>query len=278
MIDSMTFDNLPEVPDIKLDRHQFNIIAQMVKERREDFLLEFDIRNHFKLGPIKYHNVVASIRGSKYPDEQVVVCGHLDAYDVGTGGVDCGTGIAPMMEAGRMLALSGAKPKRTIVFIAFAGEEFGLLGSKAYCEKHQQELPKIVNVFNRDGGPEPPVEIAVSQAMYDDFVEITKPIQKVRADIPFEVTVRPPRKRPKVAGGTDSEVFATYGVPTYGFTTKDVKGYNFNYGEIWHTERDLFTKNIPEYLEHTATVTAITVLGVANLDKPLPREGVYEEN
>ena len=112
-----------------------------------------------------------------------------------------------MMEAARMLALSGAKPKRTIVFIAFAGEEFGLLGSKAYCEKHQQELPKIVNVFNRDGGPEPPVGIAVSQAMYDDFVEITKPIQKVRADIPFEVTVRPPRKRPKVAGGTDSEVF-----------------------------------------------------------------------
>lgn len=90
--------------------------------------------------------------------------------------------------------------------------------------------------------------------------------------------MRPPRKLPKVAGGTDSEVFATYGVPTYGFTTKDVKGYNFNYGEIWHTERDLFTKNIPEYLEHTATVTAITALGVATLDKPLPREGVYEEN
>lgn len=278
MIDSMTFDNLPEVPDIKLDKHQFDIIAQMVKERREDFLLEFDIRNHFKLGPIKYHNVVASIRGSKYPDEQVIVCGHLDSYDTGTGSIDCGTGIAPMMEAARMLALSGAKPKRTILFIAFAGEEFGLLGSKAYCKKHQQELPKIVNVFNRDGGPEPPVGIAVSQAMYDDFVKITQPIQKVRADIPFEVTIRPPRKLPKVAGGTDSEVFATYGVPTYGFTTKDVKGYNFSYGEIWHTERDLFTKNIPEYLEHTATVTAITVLGVANLDKPLPREGVYEKN
>lgn len=98
MIDSMTFDNLPEVPDIKLDRHQFDIIAQMVKERREDFLLEFDIRNHFKLGPIKYHNVVASIRGSKYPDEQVIVCGHLDAFDTGTGGIDCGTGIAQAMD------------------------------------------------------------------------------------------------------------------------------------------------------------------------------------
>lgn len=277
MIDSLTFDNLPEVPDIKLDCQQFDVIAQMVKERREDFMLEFDIRNHFKLGPVKYHNVVASIRGSKYPDEQVIVCGHLDSFDVGTGGVDCGTGIAPMMEAARMLALSGAKPKRTIRFIAFAGEEFGLLGSKAYCKKHQQELPKVLNVFNRDGGPEPPVGIAVSQAMYDDFVKITKPLKNIRTDIPFEVTVRKARKRPKVAGGTDSEVFATYGVPTYGFTTKDVKGYNFSYGEIWHTERDLFTKNIPEYLEHTATVTAVTALGVANLDKPLSREGVYED-
>lgn len=277
MIDSLTFDNLPEVPDIKLDSQQFDVIAQMVKERREDFMLEFDIRNHFKLGPVKYHNVVASIRGSKYPDEQVIVCGHLDSFDVGTGGVDCGTGIAPMMEAARMLALSGAKPKRTIRFIAFAGEEFGLLGSKAYCKKHQQELPKVQNVFNRDGGPEPPVGIAVSQAMYDDFVKITEPLKNIRTDIPFEVTVRKARKRPKVAGGTDSEVFATYGVPTYGFTTKDVKGYNFSYGEIWHTERDLFTKNIPEYLEHTATVTAVTALGVANLDKPLSREGVYED-
>jgi hypothetical protein len=50
-----TFDNLPEVCDIKLDEHQYKIIKQMVKERR-NFWLEFDIRNHFKLGPVKYHN------------------------------------------------------------------------------------------------------------------------------------------------------------------------------------------------------------------------------
>ena len=120
------FDNLPELPDIKLDEHQFAIIEQMVKERRT-FELEFDIRNHFKLGPVKYHNVVASIKGSKYPDEYVIISGHLDAFDVATGGIDCGTGIGPMMEAARMIAKSGAKPKRTILFIGFAGEEFGLL-------------------------------------------------------------------------------------------------------------------------------------------------------
>lgn len=274
MMDSMTFDNLPEQPDIKLDEHQFALIERAVKERRT-FLLEFDIRNHFKLGPINYHNVVASIKGSKYPDEYVMVSGHLDAFDVATGGIDCGTGIGPMMEAARMIAKSGAKPKRTILFVGFAGEEFGLLGSLAWAKMHKEKLPKIANLFNRDGGPEPPVGISVPKAMYDDFVKISQPIKKIRPDYSFEVKVREPRKRPTQAGGTDASVFAVQGVPTLGFTTDDFKGYNFSYGEIWHTERDLYTKNIPEYQEQTATVTAIIVLGVANLDKQLSREGLY---
>ena len=271
-----TFDNLPELPDIKLDEHQFAIIKRMVEERRV-FELEFDIRNHFKLGPIKYHNVIASIKGTKYPDEYVIVSGHLDSYDVATGGIDCGTGIGPMMEAARMIALSGAKPKRTILFIAFAGEEFGLLGAQAWVKAHPERLPKIANMFNRDGGPTPPVGIAVPEAMYDDFVKICEPIKRIRPDYPFEVTVAEPRPKPTKMGGTDASVFAIQGVPTIGFTTEDFKGYNFEYGEIWHTERDLYTKNIPEYQEQTATVTAIVALGVANLDKQLSREGLYKE-
>ena len=269
------FDNLPEVPDIKLDEHQFDIIKQMVAERRT-FELEFDIRNHFKLGPIKYHNVVATIKGSKYPDECVIVSGHLDAYDVATGGIDCGTGIGPMMEAARMIALSGAKPKRSIIFIGFAGEEFGLLGAQAWVKAHKDKLPKIANMFNRDGGPEPPVGISVPQAMYDDFVKITAPIKLIRPDYPFEVKVAEPREKPTKMGGTDASVFAMQGVPTIGFTTEDFKGYNFEYQEIWHTERDLYTKNVPEYQEHTATATAIIALGVANLEKQLSREGLYK--
>ena len=269
------FDNLPEVPDIKLDEHQFDIIKQMVAERRT-FELEFDIRNHFKLGPIKYHNVVATIKGSKYPDECVIVSGHLDAFDVATGGIDCGTGIGPMMEAARMIAMSGAKPKRSIIFIGFAGEEFGLLGAQAWVKAHKDRLPKIANMFNRDGGPEPPVGISVPQAMYDDFVKITAPIKQIRPDYPFEVKVAEPREKPTKMGGTDASVFAMEGVPTIGFTTEDFKGYNFEYQEIWHTERDLYTKNIPEYQEQTATATAIIALGVANLEKQLSREGLYK--
>ncbi|MDR0962400.1 MAG: M20/M25/M40 family metallo-hydrolase [Mediterranea sp.] len=271
----MDFDHLPAVPDIKLDEHQFALIKQMAAERRE-FLLEFDIRNHFRIGPVKYHNVVASIKGSQYPDEYVVVSGHLDAYDVATGGVDCGTGIAPMMEAARMIALSGAKPKRTILFVAFAAEEFGLLGAKAFAKTHADRLPRISNLFNRDGGPLPPVGISVPPAMYDDFVKVCEPIKRIRPDYPFEVQkLAQPARKPQVAGSHDGTVFAKEGVPIFNFNTVDFKGYNFDYNEIWHTERDLYTKNIAEYQEHTATCIAITALGIANLDHQLSREGAY---
>ena len=269
-----SFEELPQVCDIKLDEHQYEKIHQMTKERR-DFWLEFDIRNYFKLGPVKYHNIIGRIKGSKYPDEYVIISGHLDAYDVATGAVDCGTGIGPMMEVARLLALTGAKPKRTILFVAFAAEEFGLLGAQAFVKTHKKELTKIANLFNRDGGPTPPVGISVPQAMYKDFVEICKPLKEINPDYPFEVTVAQPRKKPTSFGGTDATVFAVEGVPTFGFRESDFKGYNFEYREIWHTERDYYNKLIPEYLNHTSIVTAIVALGVANLDHQLSREGMF---
>ena len=107
-LESMSFDHLPQIPDIKLDNEQYKLIASMV-DRREYFQLEFDIRNHFRMGPVKYHNVIGVIRGSRYPDEYVIAGGHLDAYDVATGGVDCASGVAPVMEAARLIAQAGGK-------------------------------------------------------------------------------------------------------------------------------------------------------------------------
>lgn len=113
-LDKLSFDNLPAVPDIKLDKQQYEIIEEMTK-RREYFQLEFDIRNHFRMGPVKYHNVIGVMRGSEYPDEYVLAGGHLDAFDVATGGVDCSNGVSVVMEAARMISEAGGKPKRTIL-------------------------------------------------------------------------------------------------------------------------------------------------------------------
>jgi len=246
----------------------------MVEERRV-FELEFDIRNHFKMGPIKYYSVIGMIRGTDYPDEYVILSGHLDALDAATGGVDCGSGTSSVMEAARLIAQTGAKPKRSILFIAFAGEEFGLLGAQAWVDSYPEKLDKISNIFNRDGGPLPPVSITVTEAMYDDFVRICEPINSIRADIPFEVIKGGPFNKPTRPSGTDGTVFAVQGVPAISLTERDVKGYDFNYREIWHTERDLYTKSISEYQEHAATVMAVIGWGVANLDYLLPRTGLW---
>jgi hypothetical protein len=275
-IENMTFETLPTIPDIKLDEHQYKIIEQMAKERRY-FQLEFDIRNHFKPGPVKYHNVIGIIPGTKYPDEYVIMGGHLDAFDVGTGGVDDGSGVSPTMEAARLIMKAGGKPKRTILAILWAGEEFGLWGSRSWIKKNKKKLGKISNMFNRDGGPTVPDRISVSEAMWDDMEKICKPLNGINPDFPFKTEKRTASKKPEQAWGTDSGPFAVEGVPVMTFGLTDSKGYNFSYREIWHTERDLYNKSIKEYQDHTSIVTAIVVYGIANLNHLLSRDGYYLE-
>lgn len=279
-LDNMTFNNLPRVPDIKLDEKQYKVIEQKVKERQY-FLLEFDIRNHFRPGPVKFHNVIGVIKGTKFPNEYVMMGGHLDAFDVATGGVDCGVGATPAMESARLImAAGGGKPKRTILVCLWAAEEFGLLGSKHWVATNKDKLPYIANYFNRDGSPLAPVGLTVPPAMYDDMVKVCKPLNDINPQIPFTLAKRetPPPARPRGGGSSDDAPFAMEGVPTLSFRLADVFGYNFSYGEIWHTERDTYNMSIPEYQNHAAVVQAVVVYGIANLDKQLSREGLYREN
>lgn len=273
-LDNMTFETLPSVPDIKLNEHQYAVIEQMAGERRY-FLLEFDIRNHFRMGPVKYHNVIGVIPGTEFPDEYVILGGHLDAFDVATGGVDNGSGVTPAMEAARLIMKAGGKPRRTILVCLWAAEEFGLLGSKHWVEQNAGRLDRISNMFNRDGGPLVAGSLSVTPAMREDMEKITAPLHGINPDFPFELREHTPRRIPEVAGGTDSGSFAVRGVPVMTFGTSDPKGYDFQYGEIWHTERGLYNMVIPEYQEHTSIVTAVVVYGIANLDHLLPGEGYW---
>ncbi|MBR2060940.1 MAG: M20/M25/M40 family metallo-hydrolase, partial [Tidjanibacter sp.] len=271
---NITFETLPTVPDIKLDATQFATIERLVRER-EDVILEFDIRNHFKMGPVKYHNVVAKIEGSKYPDEYVLVSGHLDAYDVATGGVDDGSGVSVTMEAARMIALSGAKPARTMYFILFAAEEFGLLGAQAWVKTHADKLDGISNLFNRDGGPLAYTSINVPASLVKEYEKMAEPLRELYPDYGFTVNAMRPSPKPTSMGGTDASVFGMQGIPTINMREADAKGYDFNYSEIWHTERDNFNESVPEYQEQAGAAMAIISLGTANLDKQLPRNEVY---
>lgn len=277
MMDDKNFkwEDLPTHPDIKLDPTQYKKIYEAVKGK-QDIWLEFDIRNHFRPGPIKWHNVVATIPGSKNPEETIIISGHLDSFDASTGAVDCGTGIGVVLGAAHLIAKSGLKPKRTIKFVAFAGEEFGLWGAQAYCKAHEKELGKIVNLFNRDGGPTACTGISVPESWYKDMVKIAEPLKNLY-DFEFTVEKSAPRRKVTSMGGTDATVFGMRGVPCIELRNQDIYGYGFEYQEIWHTENDILNKSFQDYMEEASTATAVIVAGMASLDKALPREGVYEK-
>lgn len=273
----MSFDNLPSIPDIKLNEQQYKKIREKT-ERREYVVLEFDIRNHFKPGPVSYHNVIGKIRGTKYPDEYVMSGCHLDSYDAATGGVDCGTGVAPNLEMARMImAAGGSKPDRSILFCFWAGEEFGLLGSKFWVEQNKDKLHNISNYFNRDGGPTAASGLVVPANMFDDIVKCTEGLAGYFPEIPFTVekSTAEPQLPPTRPGSSDHAYFQMNGVPVIAFRNTDPIGYNFNYREIWHTNRDRYDMSIPEYMEYTSVTQAVTVYNIANLKKLLPRDGLY---
>src|SRR4029077_11686479 len=101
---------------------------------------------------ITVYNTVGEIKGNDKPDEFVILGAHLDSWDLGQGTTDNGTGTCVVLEAARILAKSGIKPRRTIRFVLFTGEEQGLYGSKAYVQKHKDEMPRISLCLVHDTG------------------------------------------------------------------------------------------------------------------------------
>jgi Zn-dependent M28 family amino/carboxypeptidase len=103
-------------------------------------------------GPTKVPNVVAEIRGRERPDEWVLVGAHLDAWDLAPSAQDNGTGVTEVLETARILTSLGIRPRRTIRFSLFGGEEEGLFGSRAYVKRHVRELDACAGVVVSDHG------------------------------------------------------------------------------------------------------------------------------
>ena len=97
-------------------------------------------------------NVIAEIRGREKPDEVVLVGAHLDSWDLGTGAEDNGVNCALLIDLARAFHDLGITPRRTLRFALFTGEEQGMLGSKAYVERHKNELDKFVTMVAFDTG------------------------------------------------------------------------------------------------------------------------------
>jgi cyclophilin family peptidyl-prolyl cis-trans isomerase len=266
----VSWDSLPVLPDIKLIDKQYNEIKELVG-KGEKVELEFDIRNYFRPGPVKYHNVIGWIPGSKYPDEYVVMGGHLDGLAGGTASIDNASGAAPAMEAARLILAAGGRPERTILVQLWAAEEFGLLGSTAWVDQNPDKLPRISAVFNRDGGTNCISGISVPKEMLADFQLVTRPLAGLNTKFPFELTERKSPLRKGGRGHTDTFPFLQEGIPAFGFNTKG----EHQYGNTWHSTLDLYNEAIPEYQEYSSVATAVVVWGVANLDHLLSRKNFF---
>ena len=265
----VTWDNLPTTPRVNLRKDQYDVIAEKLAAG-EDVTLRIDIRNHFQPGPTKFYNVIGDIVGSEFPDEYVIIGGHIDSWDGATGTTDNGTGSATTIEAARILMAAGATPRRTIRFMLWSGEEQGLLGSRAWVEKNPDVMDKISAVFVYDGGPNAIAGLPATAAMKEDFEKVFGPVMQMNPDLPF--TIKDVEGLPRGIG-SDHESFLRKGVPGF-FWTQEGRA---DWRRGIHTQFDTFDLVIPEYLEHSTTVIALAALGMADLDHLLSREGMLQE-
>jgi carboxypeptidase Q len=138
------------IPQVLLAREDAERIARLLAHGEK---VQMSISMPNKVGPpITSSNVVAELKGSELPNEIVILGAHLDSWDLGTGALDNGCNAALVIDSLRAIKAAGVRPRRTIRFILFSGEEQGLLGSLAYVRAHQNELDNIVAEVVLDEG------------------------------------------------------------------------------------------------------------------------------
>ncbi len=220
--------------------------------------IEGRIENRIGKAPVQQWNTVAEIRGTDLPGQVVILGAHLDSWDLGTGVTDNGTGSMVVLEAARAIVQSGLKPRRTIRFILFSGEEEGLLGSRAYAAQHAAEADSIQAVLVLDNG----TGMIKGQALQgrNEFEQLWKdllaPVNSLGA-----TEVRQANK-----GGTDHLAFIPYGVPGFNFD-QESRGYNHTH----HSQVDTYDHAVPSDLMQASAVMAVTAYELANLPVLLPR-------
>jgi len=252
-----------------------------VLNKGEEVKIQLELRNRYRKGPVTLNNVVADLKGSEFPDEYVIICGHLDSWHQAAGATDNGTGSCSTLEAARILTAAGVKPKRTIRFILWSGEEQGLLGSRAYVQRNRSSMGNVSAVFNHDNGTNWASSVTVTDkiapliaGVADAVNTLPKPDPKHQSEDGkfFRINSRPEVRLS--SGGSDHASFAPALVPAFGWRLTG----ELRYGYGWHSQWDTFDLVVPEYQRHNATTFALMAYTIAQLDEKLPREGLTQSS
>jgi hypothetical protein len=226
--------------------------------RGERVTVQADVRNTMSTEPVEAFNTIAELRGTERPDEVVLLGAHLDSWDLATGASDNASGSVAVLEAARILKAAGARPKRTIRFALFSGEEQGLLGSQRYAEAHAAELGRYQAVLVLDNGTG-----RITGMSLEGRSELRDAWQSLLGVVgelgPFEVLAR-------TKGGTDHLPFLRHGVPAFNYDQLP-RGYDHTH----HSQIDSYDHAVPSDVAQAATVMAATAYLLADLPELLPR-------
>jgi carboxypeptidase Q len=245
------------VPSAFITSENYSLIWRLLK--RGPVEVELEITNSIGEKPEEVYNTVAEIRGSEKPDEVVVLGAHLDSWDLGTGTTDNGTGSIVVLEAARALEKLNLKPKRTIRFVLFSGEEQGLNGSRAYVAAHQGELPKISGALIHDTGTGRVISVSLMRN-YQDREIMEKVLAPLRSLGLLELTERRVR-------GSDHASFDDAGIPGFFCIQEPAQ-----YFQTHHSQADTFDQAHESDLIQGAQVVAAWAYNVAQLPDLLPRK------
>ena len=215
--------------------------------------IHINVQNRVTDGPVESANVVGEIRGSEHPEQVIVVGGHLDSWDLATGTTDDGCGVATTLGAAEAIVRSGIKPRRTIRFVLFTGEEQGLMGSVAYVKMHAAEMPNHVAAVILDSGQGPVVELNLGGR--NDLLGATRSFAEWIRN--YGVT----SVSDDVAFGTDTGPFTLMGLPGIELG-QDSPDYRFTH----HSNVDTLDKVDPATMSKDATIQALVSFWIA--DRP----------
>lgn len=248
-------DDAPRIPSAAVSSEDADLIVSLLKEGKVRLRLTLTPR---QLPDAVSYNVVADLKGSERPEEVVIVSGHLDSWDLGTGALDDAAGVAVAMQTAQLLKQLNLRPRRTIRVVAWMNEENGLVGGRTYAREHASELANHYAAIESDRGAGHPLGF---EAMVNpEVLPMLAPVSEVLRSQGAGLIRR--------TEGTEADIspIAAQGVPAFGLW-QDTRTY-FDYH---HTAADTLDKVSPRELAENAAAMAVLAYALANLPQPLPR-------
>lgn len=226
--------------------------------RKEPVKLELSLGGSFSPAPVQAYNIVGEIPGRELPGEVVIVGGHLDSWDLGTGATDNATGSAVALEVLRAFQATGLKPRRTVRVVLWSGEEEGLLGSRAYVDAHAADLDAIQAVLVDDmgSGMVKGFMLQGREACRGLMAQAIAPLNDLGVK---ELSLR-------VMGSTDHAPFDRAGVPAFAAIQEPLDYFLGTH----HSQMDYPDHLVPDQLVQGAQAMAVTAWELAEMPARLP--------